>query len=220
MSTVISLSGGLDSSTLLSMTLKSTQRILCVNFYYGSKHGIMEGLAAERIAEYYKVPLMKLDLSELFTEQRKFCALMKKGPDVPEGHYNDESMKMTVVPGRNTIFTAILAGIAESMHYDKIALAIHQGDHYIYPDCRPEWLIAMSDVIAKSTEGRVCLEAPFIYSTKKEIVAYGLKCETPYGLTYTCYKGQAKPCGVCGSCRERSEAFTLNGAIDPCENTH
>lgn len=220
MSVVLSLSGGLDSATLLSKTLKKTQRILCVNFYYGSKHGIMEGLAAERISEYYKIPLMKLNLSDLFTTQNRYCALLKKGPEVPDGHYNDESMKMTVVPGRNTIFAAVLAGIAESMNYQEISLAIHKGDHYIYPDCRPEWLANMSAVIASSTESKVSLLAPFLEYTKADIVKEGLRLNTPYGLTYTCYKGHAKPCGTCGSCKERSEAFTINGEIDPCESIH
>lgn len=218
MSTILSLSGGLDSATLLSKIVKEYKgRVTCVNFYYGSKHGIREGLAAEKLSDYYGVELIKIDICNLFRSQYLKSSLMKDGVTIPEGHYNEPSMKLTVVPGRNTIMTSILAGIAESLDYDNIALAIHQGDHFIYPDCRPEWFFAMRSVVSCSTEFRVTLIAPFLESTKSDIVAEGLKLNTPYSLTYTCYKGLPKPCGKCGSCRERLEAFELNNTKDPID---
>lgn len=215
MAVVISLSGGLDSATLLSYYVSHKQSVLCVNFYYNSKHGLREGLAAEKLCQYHNVDLIKLNVENLFERQHLTSALMKRGSSLPEGHYNDATMSQTIVPGRNTIFASILAGIAESLHFSDVALAIHHGDHHIYPDCRPEWAIAMDNVIQKSTEGRVELTAPFLYQTKQEIVATGLKLKTPYELSYTCYRGEAKACGRCGSCVERLEAFKLNNAKDP-----
>lgn len=217
MKTVLSLSGGLDSSTLLLQQIKSKHSVYAVNFYYGSKHGLREGLAAEKICAHYSVPLLKLNVTEIFHLQNLSSHLMKDGGRIPEGHYNDESMKLTVVPGRNTIFTSILAGIAESIGFDSVALAIHAGDHHIYPDCRPKWFENMQGTIISSTEGRVILEAPFLHINKSEIVAYGLQHDLPYELTYTCYNGEAKHCQLCGSCRERREAFELNKAIDPLQ---
>lgn len=214
---VLSLSGGLDSSTLLVYLKHLNADVYAVNFYYGSKHGLQEGLAAERIAERYATPLLKLNVTELFTAQATCSALMQDGCRIPEGHYNDASMQQTVVPGRNTIFTSILAGIAESLHYDRVSLAVHAGDHHIYPDCRPSWLAAMNKTIQLSTEQRVALTAPFLHMHKREIVAIGLRHNVPYELTYTCYNGQRTHCGKCGSCRERREAFELNNANDPLQ---
>lgn len=217
MKTIISLSGGLDSSTLLLHQIKSKHTVYAVNFYYGSKHGLREGLAAEKICAYYNVSILKLNITEVFRLQGLSSHLMKDGGKIPEGHYNDESMKLTVVPGRNTIFTSVLAGIAESIGFDSVALAIHSGDHHIYPDCRPEWFKNMQATIMSSTENRVILEAPFLNVDKAQIVSYGLKNKLPYELTYTCYVGDAKHCQRCGSCRERREAFESNGATDPLQ---
>ncbi len=142
-------------------------------------------------------------------------ALMKDGGDIPEGHYTDESMSATVVPGRNIIFLSILAGAAWSAGATMIAIGVHKGDHAIYPDCREQFIAAMSTAIFSGTDGRVCVSAPFRDMDKISILKWGLEHDVPYTLTRTCYKDQVVSCGKCGSCVERLEAFELNEIEDP-----
>ena len=123
-------------------------------------------------------------------------------------------MKLTVVPGRNTIFASIMMGLAESLGASVIALGIHQGDHAIYPDCRREFYKAMGHAILLGTDDRVELVAPFIDTDKTGIAKWGLEHNVPYHLTRTCYTDEPDPCGKCGACIERAEAFRLNGAPD------
>ena len=213
MSVVINLSGGMDSATLLGYYRERKESCLCLNFYYGSKHGIREGLASEKVANHYGCKLLKINVENVFEHIES--NLLLSGGSIPNGHYEDESMKKTVVPGRNTILVAIAAGIAESRGYEKLSLAIHQGDHHIYPDCRPEWLGHIARSISASTEGTVRVETPFLEWNKTEICKLGLLIKVPYSLTYTCYKGNQKSCGKCGSCTERLEAFKTNKVSDP-----
>lgn len=214
---LISLSGGMDSVTLLGFLLASDYEVEAVGFTYGSKHNHYENEAALKAAEFYGVPFELLDLSEAFAGISS--ALMKTGGDIPEGHYEAESMKQTVVPGRNMIFISILAGIAESRGCGKVAVGVHSGDHAIYPDCRPGFIHAMSTAVSRATDGKVDLIAPFLGDDKGSIIKKGLGFlpPVPYDLTRTCYKDQEKACGVCGSCTERLEAFEANGIPDPIE---
>ena len=139
------------------------------------------------------------------------------GGEIPEGHYNDATMSQTVVPGRNLMFASILAGYAESIGFNRIALGVHKGDHEIYPDCRKEFVKALDSCIYLSTDKSVEVYTPLIDMDKIEIVQEGLDLEVPYHLTRTCYKDQERSCGVCGSCVERLEAFKLNNVKDPIE---
>lgn len=211
---VLALSGGLDSTTLLSRCLDEDREVLAVHFQYGSTHNFYEKAAVARILKHYDVPSRVVDLTGIFTGTGS--SLMGDAP-IPEGHYAADTMKSTVVPGRNMIFAAVLASVAESVGADAIGLGVHAGDHHIYPDCRPDFVSALSKTIRESTEGKVAVYAPFLNVTKADIVKEGLLLGTPYVLTRTCYKAQGIPCGVCGSCRERLEAFELNGAVDPID---
>ncbi len=184
----------------------------CFGFDYGSKHSTYELPAAKRIASYYGVPFSIIDLTEI--GRHLSSNLLKSGGPIPEGHYKAENMKLTVVPCRNIIFLSILAGIAESKKADIIAIGIHQGDHAIYPDCRLEFFRQMDRAIRLGTDGKVSLYAPFLSTDKTGIVKWGLQHGVPYRLTRTCYKDQPEPCGKCGSCVERLEAFEKNGAKD------
>jgi len=139
------------------------------------------------------------------------------GGDIPEGHYEDESMSRTVVPGRNIIFASILTGVAWSLGAEEVWLGIHQGDHAIYPDCRPEFYRAMNEAVTLGTDGKVVLKAPFLDTNKTGILRRGLFLNVPYGYTRTCYKEQEIACGKCGSCQERLEAFAECGLTDPVE---
>jgi len=214
---LISLSGGLDSAVLLGYEVGSDQprwdSIQTVSFHYGSKHNRYEQEAAEKIARHYKVSWQAISLTNVFSNFKS--NLLLNGGDIPEGHYTDQSMKLTVVPARNLIFLSVLAGLADSLGLDTIAIATHSGDHHIYPDCRPEFIDVMSQTILKATEGRVSLQAPFSHKTKADLVRLGEDINVPFHLTRTCYKAQPIACGKCGSCVERLEAFRLNGMKDP-----
>jgi len=143
--------------------------------------------------------------------------LLKSGGEIPEGHYAADSMKATVVPGRNLIFASIVAGYAESIGATAIALGVHSGDHHIYPDCRPEFTSALELTLQASTEGMLSLLTPFMDMDKTSILKLGnsLEIKVPYVLTRTCYKDQKISCGKCGSCVERLEAFAEIKVTDP-----
>lgn len=210
---VMSLSGGMDSSSLLAYLLDQGHDVRAVSFVYGSKHNSYERNAAESVAGYYGIPLDKLDLSSIFMGFQS--DLLKSGGNIPEGHYTDSSMSRTVVPGRNLIFLSILSGLAWSIGAQSIAIGIHSGDHAIYPDCRPEFYAAMNSAIQLGTDGRVDIIAPFLQWDKTKILQWGIPKGVPYQLTRTCYQDQELSCGRCGSCVERLEAFQNVGVKDP-----
>lgn len=218
---ILSLSGGLDSCTTLAWLLHYGFEVLCVFFSYGSKHNTWENPTARAFYEYYKqkplskMKMLSIDLSSVFCN---FTSdLLLSGGAIPEGHYEAENMKATVVPARNIIFLSILTGLAESEKISKIALGIHQGDHAIYPDCRQEFFKAMDTAVYLGTDGAVSILAPFIEGDKADIVAWGRVHQVPYELTRTCYKNQPLACGKCGSCVERLESFEKNGMVDPIQ---
>jgi 7-cyano-7-deazaguanine synthase len=218
---VIGLSGGMDSATLLGVLLNEGYEVHCCTFYYGSKHGKWENRAAEDLIDYYlldkKQPVFghPIDLSLAFKGFNS--SLLQTGEAIPEGHYNDENMRRTVVPGRNLIFASIMAGLAESIGADLIGLGVHAGDHHIYPDCRPDFLSLLRETIIKSSDGKVGLYVPFMNKSKTDILQKGLALpiQVPYQLTRTCYKDQEVACGKCGSCCERLESFKNLNITDP-----
>jgi len=212
---IMSLSGGMDSTTVLDQLAFEGFSIVCLGFTYGSKHNEYENIAAEKIAKHYKVHYKLIDLTVVFDGFKS--NLLKSGGDIPEGHYEQENMSLTVVPGRNTIFASILLGAAESIGASKIALGVHQGDHAIYPDCRVEYIKALDTLLYLASDKKVEVITPFLHTDKVGILEFGLKNDTPYHLTRTCYKDQELSCGVCGSCNERIEAFSKHRAIDPIQ---
>lgn len=219
---VIGLSGGMDSATLLGHLLEQGAEVHCCVFTYGSKHNKYENLAADRIISFYQtigMPVHKyfFDLKEVFSKVES--NLLLSGGDIPEGHYNDDSMKKTVVPGRNLIFGSIMASVAESIEADEIALGVHSGDHHIYPDCRSEFIKAMDLAIFLSSDKKVQVITPFVGMNKTSILELGHEQSLiiPYDITRTCYKDQELSCGKCGSCMERLEAFKNINEKDPIE---
>jgi len=222
MKIVLSLSGGMDSATVLGHYLAKGHEIIPVNFTYGSKHNVFEKECAKKLCEHYKIDIFpSIDLcfiGDMFSSD-----LLKSGGDIPEGHYAGENMKSTVVPGRNLIFASILAGYAESVGASHIALGVHSGDHHIYPDCRPKFVECLRETIDKSSDGKIGVLTPFMELDKENIlrIGYNLSDEykVPYELTRTCYKDQERSCGVCGSCCERLEAFDKLGHTDPIKYT-
>lgn len=219
---VLGLSGGMDSATLLGYYLEQGAEVHCCSFYYGSKHGRYELQAAKNIVAFYQKQGFTIvhhlfDLSQVFKDFNS--ALLLSGGSIPEGHYEAESMKQTVVPGRNLIFASIMAGLAESIEAEIVALGVHAGDHHIYPDCRPEFIEALRETISFSTERKVFIETPFERDNKASILlqGYSFSIPVPYHLTRTCYKDQLYSCGRCGSCTERIESFQIIGRKDPIE---
>lgn len=216
-SAVVVYSGGLDSTTLLYKLIADGVRVRCLGFNYGQRHR-KELERAGDICEALGVPYQVMDMSGL-------AALLPGSSQtdstvaVPEGHYEEESMKLTVVPNRNMIMLAMAAAHAIAMDIEWIAYAAHAGDHAIYPDCRPSFVNAMERAFQQSDWKEVHLFAPYalIGLDKGDIVKEGIALGVPYEKTWTCYKGLDKHCGKCGSCRERKDAFLKAGAIDPTE---
>lgn len=209
---VIILSGGMDSVTLLHNYKE--QIALAVTFNYGSNHAQREIACAAENCKELGIEHLVIPLD--FMHQYFRSSLLQGGEAIPEGHYTAENMKSTVVPFRNGIMLAIATGIAESRGLHNVMIANHAGDHTIYPDCRPEFIIAMNDAIISGSNG-VKLFAPYTNITKTDICALGARIGVDYSKTYSCYKGGEKHCGKCGTCVERKEAFQLAGVSDPTE---
>jgi len=209
---VIILSGGMDSVTMLHLLKAFDNDLTALSFDYGQKH--VKELEYARInCERLGIPWKKADIS--FLADILKSTLLKTGKAIPEGHYEDATMKQTVVPNRNMIFAAIATGLACSTKADFVAMGVHAGDHTIYPDCRPEFVQALGKVIGLADWHSCSFVTPFLLLHKSDILQIGYDCGVDYGLTTTCYNGGAKACGKCGSCQERLEAFEKIGKNDP-----
>ena len=204
------LSGGMDSTTML---YEYCERIaLAVSFNYGSKHNDKEISCARLHCERLRIPHIEIPLA--FMQQYFKSSLLIGGEEIPEGQYDDENMKSTVVPFRNGVMLAIAAGIAESNGLKNVMMANHGGDHAIYPDCRPEFVEAMSSAISNGTYEHLQILAPYTNITKTDIALRGKRLGVDYSLTWSCYKGGEKHCGKCGTCTERREALKAAGIED------
>jgi len=212
---VVLLSGGMDSSTLLATAAALHDRVYALSVDYNQRHK-RELEFAKKIAHHYGVSHEILDITNI-NSLISGSSLTSADISVPHGHYADETMKRTVVPNRNMILLSIATGMAISNGINMVAYAAHAGDHAIYPDCRPDFVMAMTDVLTKCSYEPVGLWAPFLYLDKAQILQSGLRWKVPYELTWTCYEGREKACGKCGACVERLEAFELNGVEDPLE---
>lgn len=210
---VIIYSGGLDSTTLL---YEEQERIaLAVTFDYGSNHAAQEVACAKKICQQLEVEHLVIDLTFM---KRYFASSLLSGADaIPEGNYDDENMKSTVVPFRNGIMLSVACGLAESRGLTRVLIANHGGDHAIYPDCRPAFIDAMDAAMQAGTYVGVGIAAPYTNLSKTELVRRGTAMGIDYSQTYSCYKGGEKHCGRCGTCRERQEAFREAGIPDPTE---
>ena len=204
------LSGGMDSTTML---YEYASRIgLAVNFSYGANHNAREAACARENCRRLGIELVEIDLA--FMGEYFESSLLRGADAVPEGNYGENNMHSTVVPFRNGIMLSIAAGLAESRGLSAVMIANHGGDHAIYPDCRPGFIEAMSQAIAAGTYKGIRLDAPYTNLTKAAIAWRGRELGVDYSLTYSCYKGGEKHCGVCATCVERREAMTAAG-LDP-----
>ena len=209
--TVIILSGGMDSVTLL---YDQQERIaLAVSFDYGSKHNAREIPFARMHCERLGIRHITIPLD--FMTKYFQSSLLKGGEEIPEGHYADENMRSTVVPFRNGIMLSIAVGIAESNGLKFVMMANHGGDHTIYPDCRPEFVDAFDKTAQAGTFVKVGLLSPFVNWTKTDIARRGKELGINYAETWSCYKGGEQHWGKCGTCVERREALSEAGIEDP-----
>lgn len=203
----------MDSVTMLHEYVDEIA--LAVTFDYGSNHNTREIECAVANCEKLSVRHIVIPL-DFFS--RYFKSSLLEGSDaVPEGNYADDNMKSTVVPFRNGIMLSIAGGIAESFGLKAVMIANHGGDHAIYPDCRPEFISAMSEAMKCGTYEGVTVVAPYTERNKAYIVRKGMDNGVDFTKTYSCYKGGSIHCGRCGTCVERKEAFILAGIKDPTE---
>ncbi len=200
---LIVLSGGMDSTTML---YEYKDRIaLALSFHYGSNHNDKELAFAKLHCRRLGIEHIIIPLA--FMKEHFHSSLLEGGNAIPQGNYDEQNMKSTVVPFRNGIMLAIAAGMAENRELQYIMLANHAGDHTIYPDCRPEFVLAMDNAVCAGTWNNVRLLTPYTNINKADIALRGLQLGINYDETWSCYKGGDKPCGVCGTCREREEAL-------------
>ena len=210
---VIIVSGGMDSITMLYEF--KDQIALGVSFNYGSNHNNREIPFAEMHCKRLGIPHITIDLG--FMPQYFKSSLLEGADAIPEGNYDEENMKSTVVPFRNGIMLSIAIGIAESNHLKHVLMANHGGDHTIYPDCRPAFVDAMSAAAQAGTFEDVTIEAPYTNISKADIARHGKQLGIDYSETWSCYKGGEVHCGQCGTCRERQEALREAGIADTTE---
>lgn len=203
---ILSLSGGLDSSTLLSEYKDDIH--LCVFFNYGSKQNDREVRAAKAIAEHYNKELVVINVSEAFKDFNS--ALLKTSKENVElGRYDSKDTCNAKVPFRNGIFLSFLVGLAESRGLNTIFLGVHAGDHRIYPDCTPPFIETFRVMVNEYSDFGLRVVAPFEFFDKHKIAQLAFKNSLPVGLTYSCYLGGEEHCGKCPTCIERSEALGL-----------
>lgn len=213
MKAVVLFSGGLDSTVLASHLLSQGAEVRLLSIDYGQRHA-KELAHGEALAKHMNLPRKSLLLPDL-GDLLKGSSLTDDSVELPVGHYAEESMKATVVPNRNMILLALAGGYALSSGFDTIAYAAHAGDHFIYPDCRPEFAEAMEKALGLADWNDLSLYRPFVDMTKADLVRLGTELGTPLEMTWSCYAGMDVHCGKCGTCVERKEAFELAKVHDP-----
>lgn len=209
---VVIYSGGMDSFTVLHYAIKAGHDVYALSFNYGQRH-VRELDAAASVCRQLNVHHKIVDITAI--NSLIAGSSLTSDIEIPEGHYEAESMQSTVVPNRNMILLSLAIGYAVSIHAEAVYYGAHSGDHFIYPDCRPEFVEKMNSVSLIANYEPVHIEVPFLHNNKAEILAAGLAMGLDYANTWTCYNGRDKACGKCGACVERLEAFAANQQTDP-----
>ncbi len=214
MKVIVICSGGMDSVALAHRSAGAGELHALLSFNYGQRHAKELDFAAA-CARRLGVPHHVIDIASIGAALDG--SALTDDIDVPDGHYAEETMRITVVPNRNAIMLAIAFGMAAAQKVDAVATAVHGGDHFIYPDCRPDFIAAFQAMEDRAMDGyaNVQLLTPYVHGTKADIVVDGARHGTPFAETWSCYKGGDLHCGRCGTCVERREAFHLAGVDDP-----
>lgn len=216
MKAIVVVSGGMDSVVLAHKLSCEGYDLHVVTFDYGQRHS-KEIDHARKCAE-------RLGCDHTIVDLTSVGALLTGSSltddiPVPHGHYADENMRMTVVPNRNAIMLSVAYGVAVAQKAKIVAIAVHAGDHPVYPDCRPGFIAKFDAMQRVAVEGHgdptLSLHAPFVNISKAKIVELGNELGVPFTETWSCYEGGERHCGECGTCVERKEAFMLAGVKDP-----
>jgi 7-cyano-7-deazaguanine synthase len=221
-SAVVLLSGGIDSATVLGIAAAEGYDIFALTFNYGQRHS-RELISAKDLARHYQVKsheIIKLDLQKISAS-----ALTNHETLIPENRSIEDifnEIPSTYVPARNLIMLSCAVAWAESIGADAVFLGVNAIDYSGYPDCRPEFISAFSAAAELGTktgvEGKaIKIKHPLISLSKAEIIKKGIELGVPYKLTWSCYKGGGRACGICDSCLLRLKGFTEAGSEDPIE---
>ena len=213
--TILILSGGMDSTVLLYHLLSIGHEVRALGINYGQRH-VRELECAAEICKEVGVEFRVADLTALKPLMGGSSQTDDSVP-VPEGHYEEASMKKTVVPFRNGLMLSVAAAWAISTKSNHIAFAAHAGDHAVYPDCREEFASAFNTTLLLGDWHQASLIRPFVTKTKADIVQIGQSLQVPFEKTHTCYAGTKVACGRCGTCCERISSFAHVGAVDPLQ---
>lgn len=213
MKTVVVLSGGMDSVTLLHKVVAQVgaENTKAISFNYGQLH-VQELECARWQCHTLNVEHKVVDVTFL---KDLLPSALTGTEEMPKGHYEDVSMRKTVVPFRNTILASIALGYASGLKYDQIALGVHAGDHAIYPDCRAAYIEALREVARLGDYTTIEIYTPYLHVSKVEIIEEGTKLGVNYAKTWTSYSAGDTPDYTTGSSVERSLGFIANGIKDP-----
>lgn len=209
---VVIYSGGMDSFTVLNRALKDGKEVFALSFDYGQRH-VKELECASSVCNSLHIHHKVIDISAI--NQLLAGSSLTDDIEIPEGHYEAENMKSTIVPNRNMILISLAVAYAVSVEASQVYYGAHAGDHAIYPDCRPEFVQKMNDVCQIANYESVEIFSPYLNVNKTAILTDGLSMNLDYSNTWTCYNGREKSCGKCGACQERLEAFRDNNITDP-----
>ena len=207
-------SGGMDSFTLVNKA--HTEGVLdsCLSFHYGQRHAKELSYAAS-VCKELNVP--HHTISMLAIKPHLLGSALTDSVDMPEGHYAEANMKLTVVPNRNMIMLSIAIAYAVSHELDEVWFGAHSGDHTIYPDCRRPFVELIDRLAAIANWHPVRVRAPFQAFDKAAILQIGFALGLDYAHSWTCYAGGDRACGRCGSCQERLSAFASLDKTDPLD---
>ena len=217
---VVLFSGGLDSTTCLYWALSKGYECIALNIAYGQRH-IKETACAKKICSKLGVKMQSINLSLPWLKEA--TSLVGKNKTLPsenlEKIHNKKRLPSTYVPGRNLLFIALAASYADSIGAEAIIAGPNAIDYSGYPDCRPEFYKPLSKAVKEGTSGAISgksikIITPLLKLSKAQIAKLGAKLKVPFGLTWTCYKGGAKPCGKCDACRLRAQGFKEAGILD------
>ena len=216
-------SGGIDSTTCLGIAVKKygSDNVISLSISYGQKHS-KEIEAASKIANYFGVKHINLDLSSIFSFSDS-SLLSHSDNDIPKESYSEQIEKLdgkpvsSYIPFRNGLFISSAASVALSFECKYIYYGAHSDDAAgsAYPDCSSKFNDAMSTAIYEGSGYQLEVVAPFVAMNKADIVKIGLELNVPYHLTWSCYEGGEVPCMNCGTCIDRNLAFEKNGITDP-----
>lgn len=223
MKAIVLNSGGLDSTTCVSMAVEKygKENVSTVSIFYGQTLK-KELECARKIAEHYGLKHYEFDLSDIFKYSN--CTLLEHSTEEIkeesyEEQYSEDKIISSCVPFRNGLMLSVVATLAQSIYPEEecdIVLGNHKSD-FAYADCSEAFTYKMGEAITEGTYGLVHFWSPLVSMEKSDVVKEGLRLNTPYEMTWSCYEGHEKACGRCGSCLCRLEAFEKNGVEDPIE---